>query len=82
MFNNENIKYFRKIERTDEFKLKIIQMSIEHGLLSPYVGLIGIRQFSTQKKKNKTTNIIKNLRDIEINKNDDDDFTALNVSKR
>ena len=62
MFNNENIKCLRKQQLTEEIKSKIIQISVEHGILSPYVGLIGVRQFESPEKEEEIINKIQNLR--------------------
>lgn len=66
MFNNLNLKYLRQMEMTNEIKSEIIEKSIEYEILSPFIGLIGIREFSSQEEKEKTINIIKELRTNEI----------------
>ena len=62
MFNNENIKYLRKKQMTEDIKSKIIQISVEHGILSPYVGMIGVKEFESPEEEEEMMNKIQNLR--------------------
>ena len=77
MLNNGNLKYLRKMEITNEIKAQIIQKSIEYGILSPFVCLIGIREFSSQEEKDKTISMIKSLRTNEI---EDEIYDCLNCN--
>lgn len=64
-FNNENIRELRKIDQTEIIKSKIIELSVEHQILSPYVGLLGVRHYSSDKEKESITSLIQNIRSLE-----------------
>ena len=61
-FNNENIRELRRNKQTQSIKTKIAQMSVEYGILSPYVGLLGVRKFSSEEEKKLTTSMINDIR--------------------
>lgn len=75
-FNNENIKELRKMTKTDETISKMIQLSIEYGILSPYVGLLGVKNYSSPEEKESTTELINNIWNIEREHSYNDSYSA------
>ncbi|KAK8838500.1 von Willebrand factor A domain-containing protein 5A [Tritrichomonas musculus] len=58
LFNNENIKYLRNLEQTDEVKSTITKLSIGYEILTPYTGLIGTQEYKSDEEKERIKSLI------------------------
>ena len=58
LFNNENIKYLRNLEQTDEVVSAITQLSIGYGILTPYTGLIGTQKYTSDEERERIKSLI------------------------
>lgn len=62
LFNNENLKYLRNLDQTNEIKNRITQLSIEYGILSPYTAFFGVQEYLSDKAKEQITKQIEKLK--------------------
>ena len=57
-FNNENLKFLRNLDQTQEIKRKITQLSIEYKILCPYTAFVGVQMYSSEEEEQRIKELI------------------------